>query len=98
MSKKKVEEMFPGLEVEETSPGCFRINPGNQVICDGCSVDWTDRSESGGVYGIETKAFCPDCVPRIEALVKQYGEEDHIYARCPPGKSFADWVREDLRE
>ena len=85
------------IDVVELAPGLFRFDPGSNVICDGCSEDWTDRPEAGGVYGLETKAFCPDCAPGIETLVQRYGEEDHIYARCPPDKSFADWVRDDLR-
>ena len=85
------------IKMTEVSPGHFRLEPGRRVFCDWCNKEWTDSPESGGVYGLETKAFCPECAPEIEKSAKQYGELDHIYARCPEGKSFADWVREDLR-
>jgi hypothetical protein len=29
--------------------------------------------------------------------IKGYGEEHYIKAHCPAGKSYADWVRQDLR-
>lgn len=82
-----------------SEPICMRITiePGRSVVCDGCSKDFTDSPESGGVYGLMTKAFGPCCAASILAKAKQYGEEQYIRARCPPGKSFADWVREDLR-
>lgn len=75
----------------------FRIQPGQQVICDGCNRDFTDSEECGGVYGLMTKAWCPKCAPRIERQAAKCGESHLIFKRCPPGKSFADWVREDLR-
>lgn len=71
----------------------LRIEPGRIVICDGCSKDYTDSPESGGIYGLMTKAFCPECAPKVEADAKKYGEDQYIFARCPKGMSFADWVR-----
>ena len=85
------------MQMTEVSPGHFVIDAGRVVICDFCSEYWTDRTESGGFIGFGSKACCPDCVPRMEALAKKYNEEDAILARCPDGKSFADWGREDLR-
>lgn len=75
----------------------YRIEPGGDVICDGCCKDWTNRHESGGVFGFGTKAFCPECTPQLLEDAKRFREEYAIKARCPHGKSFADWVREDLR-
>jgi hypothetical protein len=75
----------------------IRIEIGRQVLCDGCNKDWTDRPESGGVYGLGTKAFCPDCAPQIMADAKRFNELQFIRARCPPEMSFADWVRNVLR-
>src|SRR5262245_33903899 len=70
---------------------------GRKVVCDDCGTDWTDRPESGGlIYG--SHAVCPDCAPKAEADLVRLHEEHLIGARCPPGKSFADWVRDDLRE
>lgn len=66
------------------------------VICDWCGADYTDRADPGGLL-FSGKACCPECVPKVEAGAERYKEERFIRARCPEGKSFADWVREDLR-
>jgi hypothetical protein len=72
------------------------IEPGNLVFCDYCGEDWTERTESGGfLFG--DKAVCPTCAPKSLASIKSYGEERYIRGTCPEGKSYADWVREDLR-
>lgn len=72
------------------------IIPGNEVICDMCGADWTDRPESGsflfGSYGV-----CPDCSERVMNNIKRYNEEDHIRATCPEGMSHADWIRDIVR-
>jgi len=73
------------------------IDPGRHVECDGCGKNFTDSPESGGLYGFGTKAYGPCCEAEMVRLAKQYNEEHEIRARCPAGKSFADWVREDLR-
>jgi hypothetical protein len=75
----------------------YTIDPGREVICDTCNVNWTDRPESGGIFGFSTKAICPECAPKILADAERYGEMKYLKARCPEGKSFADWVRDDLR-
>ena len=72
------------------------INPGNNVICDFCDEDWTTRPESGG-FLFQSKATCPDCAPGMEENARKYSELNFIRARCPEDKSFADWVRDDLR-
>jgi hypothetical protein len=74
----------------------FRIDPGNRVVCDDCNEDYTDSQETGGIL-FQSKAICPKCAPKWESTAKGYGEERFIKARCPEGKAFADWVREDLR-
>lgn len=89
--------MSRDIKVIDYGNGAFELVPGHTVVCDGCSQDWTDRKESGGIYGLMTKAYCPECAPRIEEDARRYGELEHIKLHCPPGKSFADWVREDLR-
>lgn len=74
----------------------IKIDPGRHVLCDSCGDEFTDSSESGGIL-VGSKAICPTCAPQWEADMKRFGESHLIRARCPDGKSFADWVREDLR-
>lgn len=81
--------MFDNMKV-------ININPGNVVLCDLCNEDFTTSTKSGGML-IGSKAICPNCTPRIEYSVKEYNEESSVKARCPENKSFADWVRDDLR-
>lgn len=69
---------------------------GRVVLCDDCGEDFTDSPAVGGILFV-SRACCPSCAPRWEANAKKYGEDRYIRARCPEGKSFADWVREDLR-
>lgn len=82
-------EVFPEAEIIE-------VIPGDNVICDLCDKDFTDLPDQGGFLFL-SKGVCPDCAPRFEAKVKEFQEEEFIRARCPPGKSFADWIREDCR-
>ena len=65
---------------------------GNRVICDICGQEWTNRTEVGG-FVLGSKAYCPDCSERILPNIMRHGEEDQIKAFCPPGKSFADFIR-----
>lgn len=74
----------------------IEIDAGQSVICDLCGEDKTESKVSGG-FLFQSKAVCPDCAPNYEASAKRYSELHFIRARCPEGKSFADWVREDLR-
>lgn len=66
---------------------------GQLVLCDIDDTDLTDDSRSGGFlfgsYGVG-----PCCAERYLASIKGYGEEHFIRAWCPPGLSFADWVRQ----
>lgn len=74
----------------------IKIDVGNAVYCDFCGDDYTNSPDQGGLM-FGSKATCPKCVPKIESSSKRYGEEHFIRSRCPEGKSFANWVREDLR-
>lgn len=68
---------------------------GDTVVCDVCDDDYTSRPESGGfVFG--SYAYCPSCATKQLPSIRGYGEEHLIRAHCPPGLSFADFVR-DLR-
>lgn len=72
------------------------VDPGDEVYCDICNKNYTNLPDKGGIQ-FESKAVCPECTPRIEQNAKRYREERFIKATCPEGKSFANWVREDLR-
>lgn len=72
------------------------IDPGRRVVCDYCGEDYTESEEHGGLL-FQSKAVCPKCTPRTMELVRQYHEERFIRGVYPEGKSFADWIREDVR-
>lgn len=73
----------------------IKIEMGDVVLCDSCNADCTESTEPGGSY-FHGKALCPECTPQWIRTTRSYGEEgDLIMNRT--GKSFADWVREDLR-
>lgn len=72
------------------------LEPGHNVVCDDCNKDYTDSDELGGLQ-FQSKAIGPCCVQSWLDGAKKHSEEHFIRARCPDGKSFADWVREDLR-
>ena len=74
----------------------IELDQGSVVLCDLCNADHTLSSESGGLL-FGSHAVCPACAPKIESAAKEHGEEEYIRARCPEGKSFANWVRADLR-
>lgn len=73
------------------NPG-IPVDLGDLVTCDLCDLDWTTSSETGGAV-FQSKAICPRCAPRFLRRVAFAGEERYIRARCPPGQSFADFVR-----
>lgn len=73
------------------------VDLGNLVVCDFCTTDYTDRDDEGG-FMFSDKAVCPACAPRVEREAKEYREDHLIRVRCPTGKSFADWVRDDVRQ
>ena len=69
---------------------------GDSVLCDMCGTDYTKSDVKGGItFG--SKAVCPLCTPKIIASAKVHGESGYIKSRCPEDKTFANWVREDLR-
>ena len=72
------------------------IDVGDSVICDSCGDDYTDSDRCGGIL-FESKAICPNCSPKWISNAKTYSEMHFIKAECPEGKTFADWVRGDLR-
>lgn len=74
----------------------IHIEPGNNVLCDFCGDDYTDSDEQGGIM-FGSKATCPKCTREMMPNIRKYDEQGYIKAECPAGKSFADWVREDLR-
>lgn len=74
----------------------FEIDVGDAVFCDWCDTEWTNRPESGG-FMFGRKATCPDCASRMEASATEHNESHHIRERCPADKSFADWIRQDIR-
>ena len=71
-----------------------RIAVGDSVVCDGCNQDFTHSGDCGGfIFG--SYGYGPCCASRMLADIVRFGEEDYIRARCPEGKSFADFVREN---
>lgn len=69
------------------------VDIGDLVVCDYCSTDYTNSTESGGLI-FESKGICPKCAPRTMESIKRYKEERFVRAICPPEKSFAEFVRE----
>jgi hypothetical protein len=68
------------------------VEVGRLVVCDSCSKDLTESPESGGfVFG--SYGYGPCCAERFLAEIRRYGEEEFIKAHCPPGMSFADFIR-----
>lgn len=63
------------------------------VFCDMCYEDYTDRPESGG-FVVKGYAYCPRCAAKYAERIYRVGEERDIRARCRPGQSFANFVRE----
>lgn len=73
------------------------VDFGEQVFCDYCSKDYTNSDASGGLL-FGSKGACPECAERVEAGARKYNEMDWIKDRCPEGKSFRDWILQDVRE
>jgi hydrogenase maturation factor HypF (carbamoyltransferase family) len=72
------------------------IDMGDMVVCDICNKDYTNRTDSGGVY-FSGKAICPKCTPRFIDLATKHDELHLMTAWCPKELSFAEWVRKELR-
>lgn len=77
-------------EAEETGEP---VDVGAVVVCDMCSVDYTERGDMGGfIFG--SYAYCPLCAATHLPKIRGYGEEHFIRARCPAGTTFADFIRQ----
>ena len=85
-----------GIDFDELIDKVITLDLGDKVFCDSCGDDLTDSDVKGGML-FQSKAICPQCMPRWERNIKKHGEERFVRGRCPEGKLFADWVREDLR-
>lgn len=72
------------------------IDVGEQVYCDYCNKDYSNSDAQGGIL-FGSKGACPECAERVEAGARKYNEMDWIKARCPEGKSFRDWILQDIR-
>ena len=70
-----------------------KVPIGRVVVCDVCNHDYTERPECGGFIFGSNNAYCPTCAEKHEPIIKSYGEEHYIRARCPDEQSFADFVR-----
>lgn len=70
---------------------------GRKVLCDLCGKDFTDSPEEGGLQ-FSSNAVCPHCAVSLEKDAEKYNETQFIRRRCPKGMTFADWVRDVLRE
>ncbi len=96
----KLKERLAMTTIKTEEKGGFKVislDMGKTVICDwSCAKDWTDREESGGLL-FQSKAVCPECMPKLLEGVKKHGEEKFIREYCPKGVSFANWVR-SMRE
>lgn len=68
------------------------VDIGRTVVCDSCSDDCTDSTESGG-FIFSSNAYCPKCAPQALRNIERFNEQRYIKARCPEGQSFADFVR-----
>lgn len=80
----------------ESGAAVVTLEPGHNVVCDDCNKDFTDSDEQGGLQ-FQSKAIGPCCSKRWEDGAVKHDEIRFIRGYCPAGKSFADWVREDLR-
>lgn len=84
------------VQVGETELEIITLEPGDTVLCDSCSKDFSDSDEPGGLL-FQSKAIGPCCQDRWEANIAKFKEQKYIRGRCPAGKSFRAWVLEDLR-
>lgn len=75
----------------------INIETGNDVVCDYCGDDYTTSHATGGIL-FGTYAVCPKCTPKVIADATRFGESNLIRATCPNGMSYADWVRNELRQ
>ncbi len=81
----------------DKKPKVETFDLGDSVVCDLCNADFTKSDRTGG-FQFESKAICPDCAPSMMKTIVEYGEQEYIRATCGADQSFADFVRDDLRE
>ena len=75
----------------------IHVDPGQQVLCDWCDREYTDSPVSGG-FMFSRHATGPCCAARIEASAASHGEMHLIGSCCPDTLSFADWIRDIIRD
>lgn len=80
------------MGIQITHMGC-----GDNVYCDICGKNWTRSDVSGGFY-FSSYAYCPDCAERGLRTIKGNNEQHLIHGFCPNNISFADWIRDVVRE
>ena len=87
--RDRVREQF----AEALDRGHGEIDVGDMVLCDVCDCDLTDDPRSGGfVFG--SIGYGPRCAAEGLASIHRYNEERFIRAVCPPGMSYADFIRD----
>jgi len=72
------------------------VNGKAAVLCDACDADYTESDAVGGIM-FDSKAICPECTPKWISAAIENNEQAHVRAINGQTKSFADWVREDIR-
>jgi len=88
---------FTKEEIEGGERKVTVIDVGREVICDGCNSDFTNSLKSGG-FVVGSYCYCPNCCEGMEKEYQKYGEAHLIRLRCPEGKSFSDWICDDVRK
>ena len=90
-----VDEVADCLRVVPRAPGAGPTGPrgGRTVVCEACGADWTDRPDTGG-FMYDDHPVGPCCARRLGDRARGTGNPDRIWGRCPPGRSFASWIRE----
>src|SRR5579863_4016907 len=68
------------------------IDIGRLVVCDSCDKDYTDLPDQGGIV-VGSYGYGPCCAARMLDGLRRYNEMHALRARCPPGQSYADFIR-----
>jgi hypothetical protein len=68
-----------------------KIDVTNVVKCDSCNADHSNKSAPGG-FLFQSKAICPECVPRWREQAQKYGEAHFITAEAGPKELFRDFA------
>lgn len=97
MSERKQPKVTEDIEIHPIlgEMKVIKVDMGDFVVCDDCNADYTELPDKGGI-SFHGRAICPECQQRWIQSAEKYNEDgDIIYNDT--AKSFADWVREDLR-